>query len=72
MKTPCSNCREREAACHTSCERYLEFRRIKNEELVSRRKRKSADAELSEMSRKRADRIQRYMKRDIRLKNWGR
>jgi len=72
MKTPCSNCREREPACHASCQRYIEYRMMKNEELMDRRKKKEADAELSDMSNKRADRIQRYMKRDIRLINWGR
>lgn len=72
MKAPCMDCQERAPACHAGCGRYLEYRRNLDEEKERRRKKKAAAAELSEMSNRRADRIQRHEKRDIRLKHWGR
>ncbi len=72
MKAPCLDCPQRAAACHAGCGRYLEYRRNLDEEKERRWKRKTADAELADMSNKRADRIQRHEKRDIRLRHWGR
>jgi hypothetical protein len=73
MRIPCGRgCPDRNAECHAICERYREYRKVKDKEAVERQRRREADAELSEMSRKRADRIQRYTKRDIKINNRGR
>jgi len=73
MRIPCGrDCPDRNAECHAVCEQYREYRKVKDEEAVERQRKREADAELSEMSRKRADRIQRYTKRDIKINNRGR
>ena len=72
MSPPCKGCQEREATCHTRCERYLNYRRILDEKAACRSRKRAADAELADMSGKRADRIQRCTRRDIKLHNWGR
>jgi len=31
-KAPCLNCIDRKQACHSSCEKYLQYRKAKDEE----------------------------------------
>ena len=31
-KTPCHNCEERHPKCHGDCERYLEYRKMRDDE----------------------------------------
>lgn len=72
MKNPCrQDCKGRSADCHSMCGKYrayYEYNRQKNEQ---RQQRQQAEAALCEMSNKRAARMQRHMKRDIKLEKWG-
>ena len=73
MKNPCTkNCKNRSADCHSTCDRYREFfqhnRKQNEKDLQGRR----AAQALSEMSSKRAARMQRHVKRDIKIEDvWG-
>lgn len=38
--SPCRECKEQFEACHDKCERFLEYRRIHDEEVLTIKKRK--------------------------------
>ena len=38
MSAPCKNCPDREIGCHSRCNKYLEFRKKRDEALDKKRK----------------------------------
>ena len=38
MSAPCKNCPDREIGCHSKCNKYLEFRKKRDEELDRKRR----------------------------------
>lgn len=73
MKNPCTqNCKDRSADCHPTCKRYLKFFEYSRKKSEKRIRERQAAQALCEMSSKRAARMQRHVKRDIKLDDqWG-
>ena len=72
MRAPCKNCPERYVGCHAECEKYLEFYQSMRQLNAATQERKKADNALKDMTVKRANRIARHLRKDIKLDDWGR
>lgn len=62
MKVPCLNCNERTVGCHSTCSKYKEFRKFKDEENEKIRKEKILNSDLVEYKKDTYKRISRRTK----------
>lgn len=52
-KVPCYKCPDRKAECHSKCEKWLEYEKVRNAEYVEANKRKELARTLYEIERDR-------------------
>lgn len=72
MKNPCKkDCKGRSADCHVMCGKYREYYEWNQQRIEQEARERKAEQALCEESNKRAARIQRSVRKDIRLKTWG-
>lgn len=65
------DCPRRSAECHATCEEYLAFVKQNEEERAERLRKAQANSMMADVRVKRAQRIQRNLRKDMKIKRWG-
>lgn len=53
LVAPCKGCEQREVGCHVWCEKYIEFRRLKDEQNEEIKRANEVNQALNDIERKR-------------------